>query len=114
VAQITVFVSHSDFTLTSERLSATLGVSTTESGTQTSWILKTPRNTTQECKLVLKAIDEGQVGISEVKFWVARGSKPPPTHTVGAIDWLDDDDNKSHLLPPGRVTMQQSGEPRAT
>ena len=113
MAQITVFVSHSDFTLTSERLSATLGVSTTESVTQTSWVLKTPRNT-QECKLVLKAIDEGQVGISEVKFWVARGSKPPPTHTVGAIDWLDDDDDKAHLLPRGRVTTQQSGEPRAT
>ena len=93
VAQVTILVSSSDFNLTSERLSATLGVSVIESATQISWILKTPHNTKKEaCKLVLEATDGDKVGISQVKFWVSPGSKPPPARTVGTIDWVEVED----------------------
>ncbi|KAF8344010.1 uncharacterized protein EI90DRAFT_3114642 [Cantharellus anzutake] len=82
IAQIIILVPSSDFTLTSNRLSATLGVSTTESATQNSWPLKTPRKTDHPSKLVLKATDSNQFAITEVKFWVVQGSTPPPSRTA--------------------------------
>ena len=53
--------------------------------------------------------------IGSAASWLGTLRQPPSgMYSTSHPLWLKDDDDKSHLLPRGRVTTRQSGEPRVT